>query len=349
MTTHKILVGATIKDADVAHWTSANMIDNGCGRMFPGSTGLIQAVTTTIPQYYLTSGTGITGAGALKSIAVSTRIRRKYVNPGVGTWAAGMTDTVAKLKSYIDAGFDMVYYTEDHEPCETSTGLSVNPPATYKDDYTKAAGIFNTINGITGNSTRTGQPYRSHIKVGHCQSRQWVDGAVGRSWSDYDTGLGDFLAADMYGASYEGSPAMTRNDYEPAATVVSSFSGYKYVPADARDRMFFELGAIGLPYDTTGIDRDAWIQAVHQIVNTWDAASKGWTFIGWMWWNAQGADGNALAANPGPPASAAIGTERFFALDVRHTGGGATHDAIVTLSPPKPLQRWQQIATFNNH
>lgn len=348
MSTHKLIVGATVAAAETGYWTPPKMIDNACSRMFPGSNGLIQAVTNAVPQHFLTSG--IAPAGEIKQIAVSTRIRRKYVlNGGGGTWAAGMADTVAKLKSYIDAGFDRVFYVEDHEPCEQPGGIAVNPPATYKTDHTMAGGVFATINGMTSICARTGQTYRSHIKVGHCQARQWVDGLAGRTWKDYDTGLGDFIAADMYGNSYEGSPSMTRNDYEPPATMMASFAGYKYSATDARDRMFFELGGIGLPFDTTGSARDAWIQLIHQTVNTWDPASKGWNFLGWIWWNTEGVSGNALAANPGPPASAAIGTKRYFQLDRRQDGSGGTKDGYVILNPPLPLNRWQQIATFNNH
>lgn len=344
MTTHKLVVGATINPSDISYWNSAKIIDNAIGRAFPGGNGMIQPVTGAMGQYYLNSGTGITGGGK-KSIALSTRIQRKWVDAGLGTWTAGMTNTINTLKSYIDAGYDEIWYVEDHEPCETSTGLPVLPPATYKNNYTKVGGVFAAINALPST-------YRSKIKVGHCQARTWVDGNVSRSWSDYDTGLGDFMAADMYATSYMGSPAMTRNVYETPSTMISSFGSYKFNASDSRDRMFFELGSIGLPFDSvSGVGRDAWLQQTHQIVNTWDVASKGWNFLGWIFWNAVGASGNALAFNPGPPSSAAIGTARYFQLDRQQDGSGATDDGYVTLTGvnAKPLVRWQQIATSNNH
>lgn len=334
MPTHKVMVGCTINDAGIAYW-SPKLTDNACTRVFPDGDGTIPPVTDPMVVYALAVG--------MTRIALSTKIQDKWVADGHGTWAQGMTDTKTRLQEYVDAGFETVYYTEHHEP-EADLTSSV-----YKTNYTKVGGVFATVNSLSGT-------YRPHVKVGHVLTSQWVDNTAGRTWKTYDTGQGDFFAGDMYMNSWApGGGSNVATVYKTPSTFLSSFGGYTYdglgaaTTTDHRDRMFFEIGAIGLPADTDGSGRDAWIQGFHQIVNTWDTALKGWNFIGWMWWGVDGTPGAALPGSPG------IGTERYFELDRRHDGtdlipGGTNdHNGFVILNPPKPLNRWVQLSTYNNN
>lgn len=353
MTTHKLMIGCTLGNADISHFQPL-LADNECSRVFPdGTTGLLQSVATNpVHQYLLAVGA--------KHVAVSTRLLRKYL-PSGGGWTTGMNDTITKMKAMIDAGFDTVYYTEDHEPCETAPGMPASTAAAYKASYTNTIatggpwdGVWARINAIGGNSTRTGLPYRSHIKAGHCQARQWIDINNSGNWATYDTGLGDFFSCDMYGNPWAPGgvqPPEVAISFPTPATTVATFGAYKFNVSDTRDRMFFELGIVALPFDTDGSARDAWMQGIHQIVNTWDPASKGWNFTGWIWWGTEGAQGDALAANPGPPAEVGIGTKRYFQLDGRHTGGAPSGNGYQTLTAGNrdTLDRWNQLATYNNN
>lgn len=333
--THKVFVGVTMNDDSLAANEDAKFADNAITRLFPGSQGTLPPTTDPVIQYAIADGH--------TRIAVSTKCQKKYVDGGVGSWSACMTNTKNRLIEYA-AIFNTVYYTEHHEP-EGDMSASA-----YKTLYTKSGGVFDTINSLTPAD-------RAKVKVGHALTRQYTDNTAGGDWKPYDTGLGDFFAGDMYNNSW-GSPGSTvATSYQTPTTIVSSFGGYRYdglsaaLTTDHRDRMFFELGAVGLPFDTTGSARNTWIQGIHQQVNTWDTASKGWNFIGWIWWGIEGTGGSALTGSPG------IGTKRWFQLDVRHTGGdlipGGTNDknAFQTFAPGtgSAIDRWNQIATYNNN
>ena len=325
---HKIFVGITLNDAALTAGEDSKLTDNAITRVFPDGDGTIPPVSDPVTQYALAEG--------MTRIALSTKIQAKFVDDGHGTWNQGMADTKTRLQEYVTAGFTEVYYTEHHEP---EADLS---SSTYKTNYTKAGGVFPTVNSLSGT-------YRPFVKVGHALTRQWVDNTAGRTWKTYDTGLGDFFAGDMYMNSWYGG-ANVATSYEAASTFLASFGAYRFdglsaaLTTDNRDRMFFELGSIGLPADTNGNGRNLWLQSVHQAVNQWDLASKGWNFIGWIWWGVDGTPGTALAGSPG------IGTKRFFQLDVRHTGGIPSSNGFQTFAAGtgSAIDRFNQISAYNN-
>ncbi len=326
---HKVFVGVTLNSAAIAANEDAKFTDNAITRVFPDGDGTIPPVTDVVTQYALSQG--------MTKIALSTKCQDKFVAQG-GTWSACMTDTKTRLQQYVDAGFATVYYTEHHEPEGNMTA------STYKTLYTKSGGVFATVNSLSST-------YRPHVKVGHALTRQYTDNSAGGNWKPYDTGQGDFFAGDMYMNSW-GSPTSTvATSYQAATSFLASFGNYRYdglsaaATTDHRDRIFFELGAIGLPADTTGSGRNAWLQAVHQEVKYWDTLSKGWNFIGWIWWGVDGTGGAALNGSPG------IGTKRYFQLDRRHTGTGTDKNGyqVFPTGAGSALDRWNQLSVYNNN
>ncbi len=318
---HKLLVGATIVKETIGYW-EPKLVDNSIIRVFPNSDGTIPDVSDDRFDYARRIG--------MRQIFVSTKIRTKFVGGGHGSWSAGMTDTKNRIKDLIDTGdFDVVWYTEHHEP---EQGSDARTSTSYKTDYTMSGGVFATINGI-------GSAYRPKVKVGHVLTRQWTENTAGRTYATFDTGLGDYFGVDMYANSW-GSNGCVATSYPDPVTFVAKFKAYKKSSTDTRDRIWPELGAIGIPSDPTGTARELWLQNVHKQANQMDPTTTGWNMVGWIWWNAEGKGGNTLCS---------VGNERYFELDRYMDGSGSGDNGTALYSTPHPLNRFNQISAYNNN
>lgn len=311
-----MLIGATLEKSEISYWQN-KVLNNAWMRVFPNSDGLIPVTSDERFQYAKAKG--------MRTIYVSSKIRAKYS----GSYSAGLAIVKTRLEALVDTGdFDMIYYTEHHEP-EGDLNDS-NPPwpsvSAYKADQLAA---FAMVDSIT-------PAKRAKIRVGHAHTRQWTEsnqsGKGKYNYKTWDTGQGDFFGIDMYHDSWK--PGTSQAVSTPVApdTFLQYAKSYKYDANDTRPRLFPELGLIGMPTDTDTSVRAAWLQGVHNQLKTWGPATTGWEFIGWIWWNTEGTSGSPLEG---------LGTKRWFQLDRRHTGNTGSYTIV---SDAKALQTWNTIA-----
>lgn len=280
---------------------------------------------------------------ALKVLPPWTDSRFTYcqtngVIPFVSTKVDGNTDGIAYVKTQLTnmpSWITTLYITDRHEPEADVTA------AAYQSNFNAFLAMINSLDPAI----------RARIKCGPILTKTYTEKAgTTRDYGDYDPGTGDFFGVDMYVESGTASAVVTPATIPSAATFLAKFLAYKKSTSDARPRIFPELGLIGMPDDTDGSARAAWLQSIYNTVKTWKVGASGWTqpwsFIGFLWWHSIGkATGEVFA----------IGERRDFPLHLRtvagtRTGSGTTADpylwdssTVVTLpgSPPAP------VATFN--
>lgn len=214
-----------------------------------------------------------------------------------------------------------LWITDHHEP---ESDIS---PEAYKSNF---LAFWNMIQGLPAAT-------RARIKAGPILTNINTEDKFAGDYAVHDPGVGDFFGVDTYARSYAGSPAGVITSYPAVPAFLSKIKAYN---SGSRPKCFPELGAIGIPADTTGSMRATWIQQVHDEVKTWSG------FLGWIWWNDDGTSGSALPGSPG------IGSARYFQLDRRHTGANdatlGTGNAYATLNPALPLNTYNSIATAEN-
>jgi hypothetical protein len=249
---------------------------------------------------------------------------------GVQAGLDHVRDQLLNMPSWIlnTAGM-YLYITDRHEPeGDISGGASA-----YKTNFAAFMAMINSLPSTI----------RNKVKAGPILTKQWTESsATGKGnfdYSTYDPGTGDFFGVDSYVSTGTSSTVITVGTLPAPATWLSYIKAYKFNVSDTRPRLFPELGVIGMPDDTTGSGRAAWIQALHNEVKTWKAGQPGWTqpwdFTGWVWWNQQGkATGNV----------AVVGLRRDFPLDDRTVDASTA----VKLVPPLPLNKFNEIWALEN-
>lgn len=310
-----MLIGATCNAASINYWYD-KLRGNNWMRVFPNSNGMIPSTGDSRFTYLK----AVQPVGQ-RTVFVSSKIRSKWTADGHGTFAAGVAAVIVSIKALIDSGFDMVYYGDQHEP-----------EAEYMSTYGGTAGYKSDQNTVFTALAAIGAPYRAKLKFGHILTRTWVeDASKGNfNYSLFDTGNGDFFSVDMYGASWKSSqPTVVTDSFVTPTTFLQYIKAYQLNAGDHRDRLFPELGYIGAPFDTTGAARGTWLQGIYNEVSTWNTATTGWNFLGFIWWNETGSVGNSLTG---------IGTNRFFQLDRIHT---ATSYSV--LVPPLTLRTYNDL------
>lgn len=242
---------------------------------------------------------------------VSTKI------DGDATKLAALRQRLIDMPSWIT----VLYITDRHEP---EGDLPVD---SYRTNFSLFADMIESLPAAT----------RAKVRYGPILTRQWTENTAGRTYAMHDTGRGDYFGVDMYTNAY-GPDGKAATSYPDPATFLSRVKAYRYDSADIRPRVFPEWGAVGLPFDTTGSARAAWMQGVCDQLDAWSQAAQGWRFDGLIWWNMDWT-GTSI---PG------LGTLRCFQLDHRHSGSGTTADpytyAVLPGSPPAPLATLNSIA-----
>jgi hypothetical protein len=222
-----------------------------------------------------------------------------------------------------------VYITDRHEPeGDISGGASA-----YKTNFAAFMAMINSLPSTI----------RAKVKCGPVLTKQWTESsASGKGnfdYSIYDPGIGDFFAVDVYVNTGTGSAVVAPDTLPVISTFLQYIKAYKFNSGDTRPRLFPETGVIGMPADTTGSARAAWIQALHDEVSTWKAGVGGWAqpwdFDGWLWWNQQGKATGVVAV---------VGQRRDFPLDDRTVDS----TQAVKLNPPLPLTKFNQIWALEN-
>lgn len=242
---------------------------------------------------------------ALKVLPPWTDSRFTYcqnngVIPFVSTKVDGNTDGIAYVKTQLTnmpSWVKTLYITDRHEPEADVTA------AAYQSNFNAFLAMINSLDPTI----------RAKIKCGPILTKTYTEkSGTTRDYGDYDPGTGDFFGVDMYVESGTASTVVTPSTIPTAATFLAKFAGYKKSTSDTRPRMFPELGLIGMPDDTDGSARAAWITSIYNTVKTWKVGASGWTqpwsFIGFLWWHQIGkATGQVFS----------IGQARDFPLHLR--------------------------------
>ncbi|MER5608332.1 hypothetical protein AB0F93_00050 [Micromonospora tulbaghiae] len=251
--------------------------------------------------------------------------RRVGAIPFVSTKIDGDATKLATLRQRLinmPSWIHTIYCTDRHEP------EGDLPVASYRTNFNRFADMIDSLPAAT----------RVKVRYGPVLTRQWTENTPGRSYAIHDTGRGDFLGVDMYANAY-GSDGNAATSYPSPAAFVAGLKAYRHSPTDVRPRVVPEMGAVGLPFDTDGTYRAAWLQGVADQFDSWNTTSgTPWRFDGFIWWNMDW-DG---AHVPG------LGTLRCFQLDHRHTGTGSNANpytyALLPGNPPAPLAVFNDIA-----
>jgi hypothetical protein len=264
-----------------------------------------------------------------------TFIRDYGGDPFISTKCNGDATKIAKTRSrllampvwILDDPERMLWFAEFHEPEGNMTASQ------FKNNVYEP--VWQMVEGLPSN-------IRAKIMFGPVVTRQKTENNAGRTYKDYDPGpaKSDFFGVDMYMNSWlPGNANVVATSYTNAVTFLSQVKAYTYdglgaSTADTRPRIFPELGAIGLPADTDGTARAAWIQALQDELLTWSEATQGWPFGGWIWWCDDGTVSDTTLEG--------AGRHRWFALDRRHNGQNyvagndpqGNYDIIPSVDPP---------------
>lgn len=311
-------VGCTIKKDELGYWR-AKLVHLDWMRIFPNPTTKLPPDWKD-PRFTFIRDMGgspfvsskIDGDGAKISTLIS------YLNkmPTAAPWLFNNPDRV-------------LWYAEHHEPEGHRDGLTASK---FIANHIK---VWNALN----DSSKLNPAVRAKIMFGPALTKQYTENG-GHSYRTWDPGPdhSDFFGVDMYMNSW--SPSNSKavaTAYTNPVTFLSQFKAYTYdgedggSTTDHRPRVFPELGAIGLPSDTDGSARAAWLQGIHNELLTWDEDEQGWPFAGWVFWNAEGTGGRDLSG---------AGVHRWFQFDRRHNGqpydgdrrGG--YDLLASVNPP---------------
>jgi hypothetical protein len=279
-------IGATIVKEDIGYW-KPKLQKNEWMRIFPNSNGLLPDWTDARFVY-------------MKDVGG---------DPFASTKIDGDPDKIKQLRTQLlglPAWVKTLYLTDRHEP----EGDLPGGPSAYKAHF-KA--FYDMIKGLPSG-------IRSRVKAGPVLTRQATENTGGLgTYATYDPGVGDFFGVDMYGNSW-GSPAtQAATSYVDPKTFLAKVKAYS---TGSRPKLFPEIGYVGLPFDTDGSKRAAWLGGITEELKTWA------NFTGYIWWNANGKEGSDIAG---------LGTKRYFQLDRRHTGSKGTY---TTLSPALPLNKF---------
>jgi ReqiPepy6 Gp37-like protein len=311
-----MLVGASIGAEDLAYYQP----------LFPGND-----IMRIFPVNATISGIAMKVMPAWTDSRV-TYCRDNGVIPFFSTKVDGNADGLTYVKNQLlampswvlnTAGM-YVYITDRHEP----EGDIEGGATTYKANFNAFLAMLATLPAAI----------RAKIKCGPVLTKTWTESsATGKGnfdYSIYDPGTGDFFGVDMYVSTGTSSTVVSSSTLPTAAAFTQYVKAYKFSAGDTRPRLFPELGLIGMPDDTTGSARAAWLQSVHTELKTWQSGQPGWTqpwnFGGWIWWNQQGKATGVVAV---------VGQRRDFPLDDRTVNSTTS----VKLVPPLPLNKFNEI------
>lgn len=215
-----------------------------------------------------------------------------------------------------------VFITDRHEP----EGDLAGGPAEYRRNFNRFLAMVDTLP----------PRIRDKVSCGPVLTQTWTENKNKGDfkYETYDPGTGDFFGVDCYASSGTKEKVASPATLPAPAAFLKHIKAYASGQADRRPRIFPELGVIGMPADTDGSARAAWIQGVHDELTTWRPGAPGWarpwSFLGWIWWNQQGKNTGEVAV---------IGGRRDFPLDERTVD----RNTVVKLDPPKPLNTFNAI------
>jgi len=311
-----VLIGASIAAADIEFYEPL-FTGNGIMRIFPVEATVGETRMKVLPPW---------------SDARLAYCHRKSTIPFLSCKVDGDQDgldhvkrQLADLPAWIrDDPAMLVFVTDRHEP----EGDLPDGAAAYKKNFNKFLAMVDSLD----------PRIRAKIKCGPVLTKIWTENKGSDKgqydYRKYDPGTGDFFGVDSYVQTGTKDRVVSPSTLPAPGAFLKYIREYKFGPADTRPRIFPELGLIGMPADTDGSARAAWIRGVHDEVSGWCAGASGWaqpwSFQGWIWWNQEGKKTGAVPQ---------VGQRRDFALDERTVD----EQTVVKLDPPKPLDTFNAI------
>lgn len=319
-----MLIGASIGAEDLAFYKP----------LFPGND-----ITRIFPDKVTVSGKADVGVLPAWTDSRFVYCQEKNVVPFCSTkvdgYAAGLThvkNQLINMPQWLKDRPVALYITDRHEPeGDLAGGAEPGGADAFKANFKAFVDMLDTLDPAL----------RAKIKVGPILTKTWTEKAgTTHEYSGYDPMAlgtkygGDFFAVDMYHETGTASTVVNTSTIIPPATFVAKFKAYKFNSSDARPRLWPELGLVGMPSDTTGSARAAWLQGLYDECKKMRPGQAGWTqpwaFEGFIWWNQQG-KGTGVVAE--------VGQRRDFPLDDRTT----STTAFVKLNPPLPLNKFNAL------
>lgn len=313
-----MLIGATMNIDDLATY-GPMLAGNNIMRIFPNTAQVDGQDAKVLPDWTDTRFGYCRQAGAIPF--VSTKVD--------GNLAA--IDYVRKQLMTMPDWIGQLYITDRHEPEGDVTAEA------FRTNFTLFLSMIDALP----------VELRARVRCGPVLTRTWTEKEgpaaglkPGRSYDWYDPGIGDFFGVDMYVQSGTAKSVVSPETLPDPKAFTAAFRGYRKSAADHRDRLWPELGLIGMPDDPDGTARAAWIRAVYAEVKSWDPAELGWKFTAMIWWNSTGKATGQVAQ---------IGQRRDFPLHLR-TDPGAGSPTAVTLpgSPPAPVAAFNDLFAGEN-
>lgn len=296
-----MLVGATMTQADLNSYKGM-LAGNNIMRVFPSDRTINGVTVKVLPAWTDSRFTYCQTSGVIP-----------FVSTKVDGDAGGLNYVKQQLLA-MPAWVKMLYITDRHEPEGDVTA------AEYQANFNAFLAMVDSLPTAL----------RARIRCGPVLTRTWTESsAPGKGnfqYGTYDPGTGDFFGVDMYVESGTSSTVVDPTTLPTATAFLQYLKAYKKTSGDTRPRIIPELGVIGMPDDTDGTARAAWITAVNAEVKTWGPAVTGWSFLGWIWWHATGKATGEVAV---------IGQRRDFPLHLRTVDANTA--VVLPGNPPAPV------------
>ena len=181
------------------------------------------------------------------------------------------TSTLLTWIQQMPSTIPMVYLAHCHE-CEADMDA-----ATYKQ---RQVNYWNAINTLPAH-------WRSRVKFGPIQTKQWTENTAGRSYATYDPGIGDFWGVDAYVNTWDlDDPSLNGGLGYPEH--VSWLQRIRSYNTNGRPKWIPELGVVSAYYDDTDQRRALWMSRVMGLIES-DPQFK---LV--LWWHEQGTAGANL-------------------------------------------------------
>jgi len=274
-------VGVTLDRSDITSW-EPRLMGNGLVWIGPNSDGMPPSWQD--PRFLYCQRVGATPVLGMQIDGASARY-----------------PALIQHLSNMPAWIDTLYVTDHADPEADYQGNHTSFIENFRDWYTNVIQQLPTV-------------IRVKVKAGPVLNWQWTtDPALGNGvFSRFDPGLvySDFYGMNLLLPAEEAGTTHAATAYPTAASSLAGFKNYRLSVADDRPRLLPKIGAVGLPFDTDGLARSAWLLGVMDEITSWSFTAQGWTMVGFSWFNGTGSG----------PALSDLGSARYYRLDVRQAG-----------------------------
>lgn len=207
----------------------------------------------------------------------------------------------------------LVYLAEFHE---AEADMSA---ATYK---ARQIATWNKILTLPAN-------IRAKTRFGPIQTKQWTENN-GRSYAEYDPGIGDFWGVDAYVNSWGSQTSTSYPDHIQWLSQIQNYDTCRN--GFCRKKWIPELGAVSRCQDTNDYGRATWLNRVAQRLE--DDTSVQLV----LWWDTDGTAGASESC---------LGTVRNFRLDQKTVYANGQYTTTTIGNPQETKRVWREFMQRN--